>query len=149
MTFTKSGQGFYQKSPSEFQRFTLSSRQALDSSCTIAVDETARPNHLRPPNSPNSRLSSRAPSPRLVKSTKSSPESGISVNNTIYTRAATTRSPDTLNLNLNESLRSDALSADISMDSVRVFSDGERSVDPSQRQGAASPASQPIVVKTL
>ncbi|OQV25726.1 Lethal(2) giant larvae protein-like protein 1 [Hypsibius exemplaris] len=152
LTFTKSGQGFYQKSPSEFQRFTLSSHNAVEALCTIPIDEHARPNRmlLRAPNSPSSRVSSRAQSPRLpAKSLKSSPESGISVNNTIYTRNVTTaasgvRSPDTLNLN--ESLRSEAASVDISVDSVRIFSDNEsqqRNGDYDRRIG--SPTSQTAV----
>lgn len=123
LVLTKTGQGYFQKSPSEFQRFTLSSRKLIEPLFSIELDENARSSQTpRPHTNPPSRMSqsSRTHSPRLT-SLKGSPESGISVNNSMstHTRTTTGLSPDT---NLNESLRSETSATNMSVDSVRVFS---------------------------
>ncbi|GAU88392.1 hypothetical protein RvY_01100-2 [Ramazzottius varieornatus] len=123
LVLTKTGQGYFQKSPSEFQRFTLSSRKLIEPLFSIELDENARSSQTpRPHTNPPSRMSesSRTQSPRLT-SLKGSPESGISVNNSMstHTRTTTGLSPDT---NLNESLRSETSATNMSVDSVRVFS---------------------------
>ncbi|KFM68057.1 Lethal(2) giant larvae protein-like protein, partial [Stegodyphus mimosarum] len=43
VVFTKSGQAFYLHSPCEFQRFTLSARDILETKCKIDLPEGARP----------------------------------------------------------------------------------------------------------
>ncbi|XP_055338667.1 lethal(2) giant larvae protein homolog 1-like [Paramacrobiotus metropolitanus] len=116
LTFTKTGQGFYQKSPSEFQRFTLTARNVMEPLCAIDIPDNMRLAETpRPPHSPLSHTSN---SPRLRSLNKSSPESGISINNHVYARNINNsgmRSPDTSNLN--ESIKSETSGED----SIRIY----------------------------
>ncbi|OQV25725.1 hypothetical protein BV898_00655 [Hypsibius exemplaris] len=129
LTFTKSGQGFYQKSPSEFQRFTLSSHNAVEGSAP-SHRRARTPNRmlLRAPTAPPPAYPAR-PEPRLpAKSLKELPRVCISVNqHDLHAKRHDRRvgSPLARHLNLNEFLRSEAVSVDISVDSVRIFSDNE------------------------